>query len=93
MIGGFDLGKWVAYQRNRRKSCKLHADRVARLEEISMVWDVFDARWEMHYRQAKAYFEVHGHLDIPSNYRMEDGFLLGLWVVAQRRSRTAEEKG
>ena len=93
MIGGFDLGKWIAYQRNRRKSGKLPADRVARLEEIGMVWDVFDARWETHYRQAKAYFEAHGHLDIPRTYRTEDGFLLGLWVAAQRRSQTSVEKG
>ena len=93
MIGGFDLGKWVAYQRNRRKSGKLLADRVARLEEIGMVWDVFDARWEMHYRQAKAYFEAHGHLDIPCSYRTEDGFLLGMWVVGQRKVRLGDGKG
>ena len=93
MIGGFDLGKWIAYQRNRKKSGKLPEDRAARLEEIGMVWDVFDARWEMHYRQAKAYFEAHGHLDIPRTYKTEDGFLLGLWVAAQRRSRTTEGKG
>ena len=93
MIGQFDLGKWIAYQRNRRKSGKLPAERVAKLEEIGMVWDVFDARWETHYRQAKAYFEAHGDLDIPRTYRTEDGFLLGLWVAAQRRSRTSAGKG
>ena len=93
MIGGFDLGKWIAYQRNRKKSGKLPEDRAARLEEIGMVWDVFDARWEMHYRQAKAYSERYGSLDIPRTYKTEDGFLLGLWVAAQRRSRTAKGKG
>lgn len=93
MIGGFDLGKWIAYQRNRRKSGKLPEDRVVRLEEIGMVWDVFDARWEMHYRQAKAYFEAHGHLDIPRTYKTEDGFLLGMWVVGQRKARLEDGKG
>ncbi|MBP3522820.1 MAG: Helicase associated domain protein [Clostridia bacterium] len=93
MIGGFDLGKWIAYQRSRRKNGKLPADRAVKLEEIGMVWDVFDARWEMHYRQAKAYFETHGSLDIPRTYRTGDGFLLGLWVAAQRRNRTSEGKG
>ena len=93
VIGGFDLGKWIAYQRNRKKSGKLPAERAAKLDEIGMVWDVFDARWEMHYRQAKEYFEVHGNLDIPRTYRTKDGFLLGLWVAAQRRNRTDEGKG
>lgn len=58
-----------------------------------MVWDVFDARWEMHYRQAKEYFEAHGNLDIPRTYKTKDGFLLGLWVAAQRRNRTSEGNG
>lgn len=93
VIVGFDLGKWIAYQRNRKKSGKLPAERAAKLDEIGMVWDVFDARWEMHYRQAKEYFEVHGNLDIPRTYRTKDGFLLGLWVAAQRRNRTDEGKG
>lgn len=93
MIGGFDLGKWIAYQRNRKKSGKLPAERAAKLDEIGMVWDVFDARWEMHYGQAKAYFETNGHLNIPCTYKTEGGFLLGLWVAAQRRSRTAGGKG
>lgn len=93
MIGGFDLGKWIAYQCNRRKNGTLPEDRVARLEEIRLVWDVFDARWAMHYRQAKAYFETNGHPDIPRTDKTEDGFLLGLWVAAQRRSRTANGKG
>ena len=88
VIGGFDLGKWIAYQRNRKKSGKLAADRAAKLDEIGMVWDVFDARWEIHYRQAKEYYEAHGTLDIPRTYKTKDGYLLGMWVAAQRRSQT-----
>lgn len=93
MIGGFDLGKWMAYQRNRRKSGKLPSERVAKLEEIGMVWDAAEAKWKLHYTQAKAYFEEHGNLDIPSTYRTEDGFLLGMWIAGQRKARTGEGKG
>ena len=93
MIGGFDLGKWIAYQRNRRKSGKLPAERVAKLEEIGMVWDATEAKWELHYAQAKAFFEENGHLNIPGDYRTEDGFLLGMWVAGQRKARTGEGKG
>ena len=93
MIGQFDLGKWIAYQRNRKKSGKLPVERAAKLEGIGMVWDVFDARWEMHYSQAKEYYEAHGDLDIPRTYKTNDDFLLGLWVAGQRRSRTDGGKG
>ena len=90
MIGEFDLGKWIAYQRNRRKSGKLPAERVAKLEEIGMVWDAVDAKWEAHYAQAAAYFHKHGDLNVPRTYRSEDGFLLGMWVAGQRKARTGE---
>ena len=93
VIGGFDLGKWIAYQRNRKKSGKLPADRAAKLEEVGMVWDAAEAKWELHYAQAKAFFEEHGNLDIPSTYRTGDGFLLGMWVAGQRKARVGQGKG
>ncbi len=92
VIGGFDLGKWIAYQRNRQKSGKLPVDRAAKLDEIGMVWDAAEAKWELRYAQARTYFEKHGNLNIPSNYRTEDGFLLGMWVSGQRKARTGEGK-
>lgn len=93
MIGQFDLGKWIAYQRKRKKDGKLPAERIAKLEEIGMVWDAADAKWNRRYAQAKAYFEENGHLNIPSTYRTEDGFLLGMWVAGQRKARIGEGKG
>ena len=93
MIGQFDLGKWIAYQRNRKKSGKLPADRAAKLEEVGMVWDAAEAKWELHYAQAKAFFEEHGNLDIPSTYRTGDDFLLGMWIAGQRKARAGEGKG
>lgn len=87
-VNGIDLGKWVAYQRKRRKEGKLSAGRVTRLEEIGMVWNVTDARWELHYQQAKAYFEKYESLNVPGAYRTEDGFLLGMWLAGQRKARS-----
>lgn len=87
-VNGIDLGKWVAYQRKRKKEGKLSAGRVTRLEEIGMIWNVTDAKWEMHYQQAKAYFEKYGNLNVPGAYRTEDGFLLGMWLAGQRKARS-----
>lgn len=33
-----------------------------------------------------------GNLDIPSSYRCEDGFLLGMWVASQRKAKTGANK-
>ena len=87
-IGEIDLGKWIAYQRNRKKNGKLSAERVSKLNEIGMVWDAAEAKWEQRYAQAKAYFEMNADLNVPSGYRCEDGFLLGMWVAGQRRACT-----
>lgn len=32
-------------------------------------------------------------MDIPCSYRTEDGFLLGMWVVGQRKARLKDRKG
>ena len=85
-IGETDLGKWIAYQRNRKKNGKLSSERTERLNEIGMVWDAAEAKWEQRYTQAKAYFEANADLNVPSGYRCEDGFLLGMWVAGQRRA-------
>ena len=86
-IGKIDLGKWIAYQRNRKKNGRLSAERVAKLNEIGVVWDTVNSRWEQRFVQAKRYFDENGNLDIPSSYRCEDGFLLGMWVANQRKAK------
>ncbi len=86
-VHGFELGKWIAYQRKRKREGKLPENRRVRLEDIGMVWDAAEAKWEMHYAEAKAYFAENGNLNIPKAYRTKDGFFLGMWVAGQRRAR------
>ena len=43
-------------------------------------------RWDLGYEHAKRYFEVHWDLDVPQRYVCEDGYRLGGWISAQRRS-------
>lgn len=37
---GYELGKWIAYQRNKYSSGKLDEDRIDKLNSINMVWDI-----------------------------------------------------
>lgn len=88
---GVALGKWIAQLRSYKKSGEgcvyLTPERVAKLEEIGMVWDVPDYYWEQHYQAAKAYYEAHGSLNMPHDYADENGIRLGAWLAKQRMAK------
>ena len=50
-----------------------------------MEWDAREAKWQVALQRAAAYREAHGDLQVPVNYKSDDGFCLGDWV---RRMRT-----
>ena len=86
---GFRLGKWLSRQRDLVKNGELSEERKTRLEKIGMIWGgKQQLRWDKAYLAAKTYYEEHGHLEIPSVYQTEDGFLLGLWLKKQRESQS-----
>ena len=86
---GFALGVWLNNQRQKvgenSQGRKLTEEQVERLDKIGMIWEARSQSWEAHYEEAKAYYEEHGNLDIPSAYRTEDGFLLGMWLIYQKK--------
>lgn len=56
-----------------------------------MVWVKPDP-WEVRYGFAKAYYEEHGNLNIPSKYRA-DGIWLAKWVNEQKQVYAGKRKG
>lgn len=78
---GFRLGGWIADQRERG-AAKL-GERAARLDEIGMIWKRPDS-WETRYALAKAYFDEHGDLNVPAQYKA-DGVWLNKWLNEQRQ--------
>ena len=88
---GFDIGRWVRGQRTTRKNgvsqYGLTEERIARLDEIGMVWDVPDYLWEEGYAAAMLYHKEHGNLDVPQSYIDSNGFKLGAWIRNQRFAR------
>jgi superfamily II DNA or RNA helicase len=85
---GLPLGKWIYNQRKARQQGKnsMTPERIARLNSLGMIWDDADP-WEMRYQLAKAYYETHGNLDIPQDYKTESGIWLGKWLYLQRQGR------
>ena len=83
---GYPLGKWIIKTRQQKLNDRLKEERIAQLEEIGMVWSVFDAKWEKAYALAAAYYEENGNLNIPRSYVTATGERLGQWLASQQWS-------
>lgn len=44
-----------------------------------------EERWSMYYQAAKDYYLEYGNLNVPSDYKTEDGIKLGAWIKNIRR--------
>ncbi len=95
---GIALGIWITNQRQAYKgqvSNKITENQIQLLEEIGMRFETRDnnEEWNRKYKLAKAYFEHHGNLEIPYNYKTlngyeysESGIALGIWITNQRKA-------
>ena len=95
---GIALGAWLNTQRKAYKgqgSNKITEQQIKLLEEIGMRFETRDnnEEWNKKYKLAKAYFEHHGNLEIPIDYKTlngyeytEEGIALGIWLNTQRQA-------
>lgn len=88
---GYSLGHWIFTQRKVYKGeayGNLGKDRIEKLEAVGMVWNsVRDVSWQRYYAAAKAYYEKHGDLNVPANYRGANGEDLSAWIRRMRMYR------
>ena len=93
---GFLLGRWISNLRQRRlngeQSELLDEERIARLDSIGMEWDASSVRWEKNYCAALEYYNAHGDLLVPFDFKTQDGLALGTWVRSLRQARKGEFK-
>lgn len=94
------LGKWISRQRRDYILKILSSNKIDLLNSINMIWNMKDkdaipANWLRNYSLAKAYYEKHGNLLIPCNYKvtLEDGSVvkLGYWINSQRRAYNGDK--
>ena len=95
---GIALGIWITNQRKAYKgqgNHKITENQIQLLEEIGMRFETNykEEEWNKKYELAKAYFEHHGNLEIPSSYKTlngyeykEAGIALGIWLHTQRQA-------
>ena len=81
---GVKLYEWVKKLRTYRSSSLqikyLTPERIAALDSMGMIWDKTDHVWERNYEAAVAYYQEHGSLNMPHNYKTPDGIRLFRWV-------------
>lgn len=91
---GMALGKFVKnmrfYADTKYRRC-LTPERIRLLDEMGMIWDVNEYRWQQHYLAAQAYFRAQGDLAATRRYTTPDGVRLGAWLVYQRAKRSRGE--
>lgn len=86
---GYKLGGWISDQ--REKCNQLSSERKVKLDALGMVWKKEDS-WEMRYALAKAYYEKHGDLKVPLDYK-PNGVWLNKWLNEQKQIYRGKRKG
>ena len=82
----------LSYYRSLGEDRSVVNDRFDVIDELQNCRGLFqkldsalNASWDVMYGLAKAYFEAHGDLKVPYNYRTEEGYPLWKWVSTQRK--------
>ena len=88
LVDNIKLDQWIGFQRKLKKQGKIKPERILALEEIGMVWEPYDVKFEAWLIPARSYFEKHGHCNPPKNH-VENGAKLANWISNQRALKKA----
>lgn len=84
---GLTLGAWINTQRRVKSgniSGNLAWEKIQKLNDIGMIWDVTDSSWQEVLEELKSYRNTYGNLDIKAKYVSPTGFRLGSWINNMR---------
>lgn len=88
IIDNSDLGRWIDGQRRSYREGTISEVHKRLLDEIGMIWNVHDEKWNLMYEKTREFFEENGHLNAPKNYKVIgiDGKPIGLrrWIDYQK---------
>jgi len=82
-IEGLKLQKWLSSQRRNYQNNILSEEKINKLNEIGIIWNLQEASWKNFYELAKQFYIINGHLDIPQHYIVNNK-KLGRWISRQR---------
>ena len=79
------LGRWVDRQRSRFKRGYLRPERIKKLNDINMVWDVTENMYQIGLDELKGFKKKYGNCNVPDRFKSKSGFSLGSWLRTRRR--------
>lgn len=85
------LYRWLDNARGLHRRGQLAPATVVALEELGIVWNPRESRWERGLALLRAYRDRTGNIDVPTQYVVE-GFALGDWVSKERAAMRAGER-
>ena len=83
VVDNIQLGRWLGTQRNMYKENKLSEERIKKLNELGMNWDLKEGYWDENYKLLLQYKEEYGDANVPVKYEI-NGVKLGMWLYTQR---------
>ena len=101
---GIKLGFWIYTQRsayNGQGAHRITEEQINLLEKIGMRFKIRnnEEEWNKKYELSKKYYEHHGNLEVPSNFKTtngyeydENGIKLGSWIRTQRSAYNGQGK-
>ena len=95
--GKINLGFWIHTQ---RKSLTPESEKGQKLLQIGMRFENKYLSWDEMYNLAQVYYEHHGNLDMPAEFKTNNGYErskngkinLGSWIRTQRKNITPESE-
>ncbi|MDB4472930.1 helicase associated domain-containing protein [bacterium] len=85
------LAAWAKNQRTLKRTRKLSADRIGRLDDLGFVWRQLEGVWEGQFQKLVAYKEKHGDCLVPNKWQEDSK--LGNWVGTQRTLKRSGKIG
>ncbi|MEU6351624.1 Helicase associated domain protein [Streptomyces sp. NPDC047072] len=86
----FRLGRWIINQRKARREDRMPEDKIRALEDLGIVWDPLEAKWERGLAEARAYKDRYKDLRVHARYVAPSGYKLGGWIADQRKAQARE---
>ena len=95
--GKINLGIWIF---NQRQKILPESEKGQKLLQIGMRFENKYLSWDEMYNLAQVYYEHHGNLDVPAEFKTNNGYErskngkinLGSWIRTQRKNLTPESE-
>ena len=81
---GYNLGNWLVNQRRLYRIGRLSKERIEKLENIGITWNIIKT-FDESFKLVLEYYKEYGNIDLPNDYLLDDGYNLGRFIYNQKQ--------